>query len=163
MRIKIIDLELFEKTNAIYGFYQDKNINPTYEFEVYAIFNYSIKKKEKLLIDIRDRDDIFITWIINNKAIQIIDDNMPENWVFAKEYKGGYIIHTSGLSYFQPIKFKNLWAPQWMISDKEFFLNIYEAPNVAKKKFYDNEIKPHRLQAQKDYLYSNSNSTFRSN
>lgn len=33
------------------------------------------------------------------------------------------------------IKYKNLIAPRWMVDDDSFLLDIYENPQIAKRKF----------------------------
>ena len=137
MKIKIINWNLFEETNCI-QFTRDKNIKD--EFKVYAF--YSIKKKKYILIYIDFINWKLLDFIIVNEAIEIIDKNIDFEFQFYKKFTSSKIMYDSLVPYKQTKKYQNLYAPKWMVEDKEFFLDIIEDKKVALDKFIKNTISP---------------------
>ncbi|MDD3397510.1 MAG: hypothetical protein PHR96_03095 [Clostridia bacterium] len=136
MKVKIINLKLYDKTNAI-QFSNEKTF--IFEKEVFAIAE--TKKNKFFLIE---NGHGYPFWIYDNKAIEISDNKIPNNWMFTRKYNDYNKSEYSG------VEIKNIFSPKWMIDDETFFYDIIENRDIAAKKFYDNEIKPRRLKAQKD-------------
>ena len=137
MKIKIINLKLYCKTNGIHF---SNEINISNERYVYAIAE--TKKDKYFLID--GRGNPF--WIYDNKAIEISDNKIPNNWIFTKKYN--YYIKSE----YSGVKIKNIFSPKWMIDDETFFYDIIENRDIAADKFYKNEIKPRRLQNEEEEM-----------
>ncbi|MDD3397508.1 MAG: hypothetical protein PHR96_03085 [Clostridia bacterium] len=138
MRIKIIDLNLFGKTNGMH------NIESVELFdcfkEVYAF--YFDKKDTWYLMDILNNGNP--NWFLFNESMEVCDNTIPSGWVYIKKYEYYIPPYNSG------IKLSNILSPKWMAENKTFFYETFEDGDSARQKFYDNEIKPHRLEAQKD-------------
>lgn len=132
MKVKIVDFGLFQKSN---GCYFSRNLNSEYIFDVYAIINF--KRTKYVLLYIADIQ--MLNFFKLNSSLQIIDASISSKWSFVENYSGGTNIYYSGGSYFQTIKYKDVEAPEWMISDKHFFLEIIEKPEIAREKFFKNE------------------------
>jgi hypothetical protein len=136
MKIRIYDLNLFEKTNGIYF---TRDINFQYEYEVLAIRDYLpnniwefTKKKQQFLLLLKlnnDRDGLCFRWCLNNPSIEIIDESINKNWIQTKKY-----IYYSEVD-LQKIKYTNLECPKWMIEEKTFFYEIIEDSNKAFEKY----------------------------
>lgn len=132
MKAKIVDLSLFKETNG-YEFSRDRNSD--YIFNVYAI----MKSKNTKYVLLYLSEIQVLNFFKLNESLQIIDKSVNRQWVIEKNFSGGDYIYYSGGSYFQSIKYKEVCAPEWMILDKHFFLELIEKPIIAREKFFRNE------------------------
>ncbi len=104
MKVRIVDMYKFQENNAIYF---GLDFNYSQEFNVYAIMQSH--RKKYILIYLKQITTLGFYQL--GDEFNIIDDEIDENWVFEKKYKGGYQICGGGVCYFQPIKYKNVYAP----------------------------------------------------
>lgn len=132
MKVKIVDLSLFQESN---GYEFSRDLNSEYVFDVYAII--TTKKTKYVLLYISNIQ--VLNFFKLNSSLQIIDISISNKWSYVKNYCSGTYIYYSGGSYFQTIKYKDVNAPEWMISDRHFFLEIIEKPEIAREKFFKNE------------------------
>ncbi|HOP57435.1 MAG TPA: hypothetical protein PLM51_04640 [Bacillota bacterium] len=132
MKVKIVDFGLFQKSN---GYEFSRDLNSEYVFDVYAII--TSKKTRYVLLYISNIQ--VLNFFKLNGSLQIIDNRTNSKWCYTKSYSGGTHIYYSGGSYFQTIRYKDVNAPEWMISDKRFFLELIEKPEIAREKFFQNE------------------------
>jgi hypothetical protein len=136
MKIRIINLNLFEKTNGIYF---TRDINFQHEYEVLAIKDYYpnniwelAKKKKDFLLLLKfnnERDSFCFRWCLNNDSIEIIDVSINNDWIQTKKY-----VYYSDAD-LQKINYTNLECPKWMIEEKTFFYEIIEDNNKAFDKY----------------------------
>lgn len=136
MKIRINDLNLFEKTNGIYF---TRDINFQYEYEVLAIADYFPKtiwecrrKRKEFLVLLKfnnDKDNVCFRWCLDNDSIEVIDDSINSDWIQTKKF-----IYYSEIDR-QEIKYTNLECPKWMIDDKAFLYDIIENHKIALEKF----------------------------
>ena len=115
MKIKIL------KTKNYTWFTEDFNCEKT----VYATFKR--KKDNYYLIDDGDNMPLFIK---NNQDILMIDNKIPENWVYTKKFIDDYTNPIEGV-----ICLKELYCPQWMLDDKSFFFEVFLDRKRARQKF----------------------------
>jgi hypothetical protein len=132
VKAKIVDFSLFKESN---GYESSKDSNSDYVFNVYAIM--TSKNTKYVLLYLSEIQ--VLNFFKLNESLQIIDKSVNRQWVIEKNFNGGDYIYYGGGSYFQPIKYKDVCAPEWMILDKHFFLELIEKPNIAREKFFSNE------------------------
>ncbi len=139
MKIKIIDLNLFEKSNGIHF---TRDINFQYEYEVLAISDYrpktiweSSKNRKSFLLLIKFNNDYSsFHWCVNNESIKVMDNSVDEKWVKLKSHA---IKSDEGT-----VIFRNLYSPKWMTLTNELFLYDVSMNNGrAIKTFEANEYK----------------------
>jgi len=128
VQIKIIDFMGFQKDNGMY--FSNSEIKNDI-LDVYAI---SGRTKKSVLLFIEKTTLSFCN--LNRKYIQVLDDDIPESWVYRKKFKynGKTNDDTPDLV---TLKLNELFAPSWMISD-DFLYNIFMNPDKAKRVFINN-------------------------
>lgn len=132
MIVQIKDVEQFAISN---GIYLPDNYDTNISYEVYAVERCKQPLRVLLFIPCIKKLD----FVKVDSSIKIISDEINENWIFTKKFKGGRTIVSGFVKYFQPITIKNLCSPKWMVDDREFFLDLIEKPKYAKEKFFNNE------------------------
>ncbi len=131
MRIKVIDWNIFKKTNAI-NFTNDDTIKK--EYEVYAFVR--IKNKRYVLLYLDFFKHKFLSFILLNEALIFVDDTLDEKFVYRNAIISEKIIESDGLNFWKDkCLLKDVYAPLWMIEDKEFFIDIWSDRKNATIKF----------------------------
>lgn len=114
MKIKIT-----ESTNLSCFTKEDLNC----EKIVYAIF----KKNKNYYYLIDNGMPLFVK---NNKNILVIDDYIPQDWIYTKKFIDDYTNPNEGI-----ISLRDLYCPQWMLDDKSFFFEVFLDRKLAQTKF----------------------------
>ena len=114
MKIKILEIEN-------YNYFAKEDLNC--EKIVYAIF----KKYKKYYYLIDNGMPLFIK---GDQNIQIIENDIPKDWIFTKRFIDDYTNPDEGI-----IRLNELYCPQWMLDDENFFFEVFLDRKPAQQKF----------------------------
>lgn len=114
MKIKITEANDFNCFTK-----EDLNCEKT----VYAVF----KKNNDYYYLIDNGMPLFVK---GNKNILIIDNYIPKEWIYTKKFLDDYTNPNEGI-----ICLKDLYCPQWMLDDKNFFFEVFLDRKQAQQKF----------------------------
>lgn len=116
MKIKVLDVN---KLN--YFAKEDLNCEKT----VYAIF-----KKNRNYYYLINQGNGMPLFIKNNQDIKVIDNHIPEDWIYTKKFIDDYTDPMEAIIYLE-----DLYCPQWMLENKNFLFEVFLERKLARKKF----------------------------
>lgn len=99
-----------------------------------SILGWTFSKRRYLsnyLVLIPNKDLFLLTWIDQSKIISIDESSQPIEWLFLKK-------HMDQIPYYSKLKLNNLKCYEWMISNKGFFINIYDNNDSSRNLLYQN-------------------------